>query len=113
MVWLEDTEHPEHPDYVRQVLDKTPRRKNRPRYARDGRMIGCIELGADTEADPDSGLYRRSVFFLLPQACDSDPDSEGVCRVSMSGSQELGVRLPLRRTVRDVERSEPGAASCL
>ncbi|MFF2231137.1 DUF6009 family protein [Streptomyces anulatus] len=43
-----------------------PRRKNEPHYARDGRMIGRIELGADTEADPDSGLYRRRVFFLLP-----------------------------------------------
>ncbi|MDF9801542.1 hypothetical protein M2436_000089 [Streptomyces sp. HB372] len=57
---------PEHPDNARQALDKTPRRKNEPHYARDGRMIGRIELGADTEADPDSGLYRRRVFFLLP-----------------------------------------------
>ncbi|MFD5640917.1 DUF6009 family protein [Streptomyces anulatus] len=57
---------PEHPDNARQALDKTPRRKNEPHYARDGRMIGRIELGADTEADPDSGLYQRRVFFLLP-----------------------------------------------
>lgn len=62
VVWLEEPEDPEHLDYVRQALDKTPRRKNEPRYARDGRMIGRIELGADTEADPDSGFYRRRVF---------------------------------------------------
>lgn len=64
---------PEHPDNARQALDKTPRRKNEPHYARDGRMIGRIELGADTEADPDSGLYRRRVFFLLPATTPATP----------------------------------------
>ncbi|MFJ4709391.1 DUF6009 family protein [Streptomyces anulatus] len=69
-----DTEHPEHPErpehlgYVRQALDKTPRRKNKPRHARDGRMIGC------------SGLHRHRVFYLLPHARGSDSDSEDVCR---------------------------------
>ncbi|WP_239096485.1 DUF6009 family protein, partial [Streptomyces sp. SID11385] len=67
-------EDPEHLDYVRQALDKTPRRKKKPRYARDGRMIGYVELGAEAEADPDSGLYRRRVFFLLPHDRDSDPE---------------------------------------
>ncbi|MFD9196634.1 DUF6009 family protein, partial [Streptomyces phaeochromogenes] len=37
IVWLEN---PDALDYVRQALDKTPRRRNKPRYARDGRMIG-------------------------------------------------------------------------
>ncbi|MFC8703303.1 DUF6009 family protein [Streptomyces anulatus] len=64
---------PEHPDNARHALDKTPRRKNEPHYARDGRMIGRIELGADTEADPDRGLYRRRVFFLLPATTPATP----------------------------------------
>nr|WP_308188151.1 DUF6009 family protein [Streptomyces sp. DH7] len=29
-MWLEDPEHLEHLGYVRQALDKTPRRKNDP-----------------------------------------------------------------------------------
>ncbi|WP_424863467.1 DUF6009 family protein [Streptomyces sp. MMS24-I29] len=52
-------------DYVRQALDRTPRHKSKPHCARDGRMIGHIGLGA-AEAGPDSGLYRRRVFFPLP-----------------------------------------------
>ncbi|MGP3991522.1 DUF6009 family protein [Streptomyces sp. 3N207] len=70
VVWLEN---PEHFDYVRQALDKTPRRRNKPRYARDGRMVGFTELTKDAEPDPDSGLYRRRVFFLLPHDRDSNP----------------------------------------
>lgn len=80
VVWLED---PERLDYVRQALDKTPRRRSKPRYARDGRMIGYIELDADAAADPDSGLYRRRVFFLLPHDRDSEPD--GVYRRGAPG----------------------------
>ncbi|MFJ3594724.1 MULTISPECIES: DUF6009 family protein [unclassified Streptomyces] len=106
VVWLED---PEPLDYVRQALDKTPRRKNKPRYARDGRMIGYIELGAEAEADPDSGLYRRRVFFLLPHDRDSDP--EGVYRQGAPGEavdprtiepNHVGVKTP---------RSQQGSAA--
>ncbi|MFJ4313621.1 hypothetical protein ACIP3B_36310 [Streptomyces anulatus] len=61
-------------------------------------MTGRIELGADTEAAPGSGLYRGRVFFLLPatardrdrdrdrardRARDSGP--EGVCRQGAPG----------------------------
>lgn len=70
VVWLED---PETLDYVRQALDKTPRKRSRPRYARDGRMVGYCELDEICEPDPDSGLYRRRVFFLLPHDRDTDP----------------------------------------
>lgn len=71
VVWLEN---PAHLDYVRQALDKTPRRRNKPRYARDGRMVGYAELNDAAEADPDSGLYRRRVFFLLPHDRDTLPE---------------------------------------
>lgn len=71
VVWLEN---PEHLDYVRQALDKTARRRGKPRYARDGRMVGYTELDEHAEADPDSGLQLRRVFFLLPHDRDTDPD---------------------------------------
>ncbi|MFE0511075.1 DUF6009 family protein [Streptomyces sp. NPDC058964] len=70
VVWLEDLGSL---DYVRQALDKTPRRNTKPRYARDGRMVGYAVLDDDAEPDPDSGLYRRRVFFLLPHDRDSQP----------------------------------------
>lgn len=71
VVWLEN---PENLDYVRQALDKTPRRRNKPRYARDGRMVGYVELDKDAEANPDSGLFQRRTFFLLPHDRPNDPE---------------------------------------
>ncbi|MFD5065303.1 DUF6009 family protein [Streptomyces sp. NPDC058394] len=71
VVWLEN---PDDLDYVRQALDKTARRRGRPRYERDGRMVGYTELDAHAEADPDSGLQLRRVFFLLPHDRDANPD---------------------------------------
>ncbi|MEU2835214.1 DUF6009 family protein [Streptomyces lavendulae] len=71
VVWLEN---PEQLDYVRQALDKTARRRGKPRYARDGRMVGYTELDEHAEADPDSGLQLRRVFFLLPHDRDAQPD---------------------------------------
>jgi Family of unknown function (DUF6009) len=70
VVWLED---PDKLDYVRQALDKTSRKRGKPRYARDGRMVGYSELDESMLPDPDSGLYRRRVFFLLPHDRDTDP----------------------------------------
>ncbi|MFD9685204.1 DUF6009 family protein [Kitasatospora sp. NPDC059146] len=71
VVWLEDLSAL---DYVRQTIDKTPRRQGKPRWLRDGRMVGYAELDATAEADPDSGLHRRRVFFLLPHDRDLEPD---------------------------------------
>jgi hypothetical protein len=71
VVWLED---PDELDYVRQALDKMPRRRGKPRYYRDGRMVGFTDLSTSAEADPDSGLYRRRVFYLLPHDRDVEPD---------------------------------------
>ncbi|MEU9304003.1 DUF6009 family protein [Streptomyces sp. NPDC048269] len=71
VVWLEN---PDGLDYVRQALDKTARRRGKPRYARDGRMVGYSELDETAEADPDSGLQLRRVFFLLPHDRDTEPD---------------------------------------
>ncbi|MDX2918395.1 MULTISPECIES: DUF6009 family protein [Streptomycetaceae] len=108
VVWLED---PEGLDYVRQALDKTPRRKNKPRYARDGRMIGYIELGADAEADPDSGLYRRRVFFLLPHDRDSDP--EGVYRQGAPGEAVDPRTIEPNRVGEKTPRSQLGTSSAV
>ncbi|MFD3337088.1 DUF6009 family protein [Streptomyces sp. NPDC058700] len=80
VVWLED---PEELDYVRQALDKTPRRRGKPRYHRDGRMIGFAELSESAEADPDSGLQKRRVFYLLPHDRDAEPN--GLYRAGAPG----------------------------
>ncbi|MER7111142.1 DUF6009 family protein [Streptomyces sp. NPDC000229] len=71
VVWLED---PNNFDYVRQALDKTGRRTGKPRYARDGRMVGYVELDKNAEANPDSGLFQRRTFFLLPHDRPNDPE---------------------------------------
>ncbi|MBM7440408.1 DUF6009 family protein [Streptomyces sp. HB132] len=67
-------------DCVRQALDRTPRRRGKPCYERDGRMVGNTDLDGHAEADPYSGLQHRRVFFffLLPHGCDANPDREGV-----------------------------------
>ncbi|MFI7386499.1 DUF6009 family protein [Streptomyces sp. NPDC049813] len=70
VVWLESTEHL---DYVRQALDKSTRRRGKPRYERDGRMVGYANLLADADNDPDSGLFERRTFFLLPHDRPNDP----------------------------------------
>ncbi|MEU8892972.1 DUF6009 family protein [Streptomyces sp. NPDC048442] len=62
IVWLEEPDH----DYVRQALDKQPKRRGQPRYARDGRLIGYANLSPDAQASYDSGLFTRRTFFLLP-----------------------------------------------
>ncbi|MEV7817376.1 DUF6009 family protein [Streptomyces flaveolus] len=70
VVWLED---PENLDYVRQALDKVPTRKGKPRYSRDGRLVGYTNLQAGAASDPDSGLFARRSFFLLPHDRDRQP----------------------------------------
>lgn len=95
VVWLES---PDNLDYVRQALDKTPRRRNKPRYARDGRMVGFTELDDEAEPDPDSGLYKRRVFFLLPHDRDSLP--EGLYREGAPGEAV---------DPRTIEPKKPGA----
>ncbi len=79
-MWLED---PEQFDYVRQAVDKTKRRNNKPPYARDGRMVGYAILDDHAEPHPDSGLYKCRVLFVLPHDRDSHPD--GVYREGAAG----------------------------
>ena len=71
VVWLEDLDNL---DYVRQALDKSGRRTGRPRYARDGRIVGYAELDKDAEASPASGLFQRRTFFLLPHDRPNEPE---------------------------------------
>ncbi|WP_327425651.1 DUF6009 family protein (plasmid) [Streptomyces sp. NBC_01527] len=108
VVWLED---PQNLDYVRQALDKTPRRRNKPRYERDGRMIGYVELDGTAEADPDSGLYRRRVFFLLPHDRDSAP--EGVYRQGAPGEAVDPRTIRPNRVGEKTPRSQRGIASAI
>ncbi|MCX5355652.1 DUF6009 family protein [Streptomyces mirabilis] len=80
VVWLEGLDRL---DYVRQTLDKTRRRTSRPPYGRDGRMVGYVLLGTRAIPDPDSGLYRRRIFFLLPHDRDTLP--QGLYREGAPG----------------------------
>ncbi|MER5201485.1 DUF6009 family protein [Streptomyces sp. NPDC002755] len=73
VVWLED---PANFDYVRQALDKATQRRGKPRYSRDGRLVGYTNLASDAECDPDSGLFTRRTFFLLPHDRDSQPTGD-------------------------------------
>ncbi|MEU8718454.1 DUF6009 family protein [Streptomyces sp. NPDC048663] len=70
VVWLED---PVDLDYVRQALDKGHTRRGKPRYERDGRLIGYTNLKVGAASDPDSGLFARRTFFLLPHDRDKEP----------------------------------------
>ncbi|MFG2630768.1 DUF6009 family protein [Streptomyces sp. NPDC048473] len=108
IVWLED---PDNLDYVRQALDKTPRRRNRPRYARDGRMIGYTELDETADADPDSGLYRRRVFFLLPHDRDTVP--QGVYRQGAPGEAVDPRTVEPKRVGAKTPRSQLGTAAAI
>nr|WP_308188149.1 DUF6009 family protein [Streptomyces sp. DH7] len=84
-------------------------------------MTGCIELGADTEAAPGSGLYRRRVFFPLPatardRARARDSGLEGVCRQGAPGDAAAppGTVQPNRvgeRTSRSYQVSSYGTAA--
>ncbi|MFF2653545.1 DUF6009 family protein [Streptomyces sp. NPDC058045] len=108
VVWLED---PEALDYVRQALDKTKRRNNKPPYMRDGRMIGYARLDESAEPDPDSGLYKRRVFYLLPHDRDTEP--HGVYREGAPGEavdpRTIEPRKPGAKTTRS--QLGPGMAT--
>ncbi|MFC7220981.1 DUF6009 family protein [Streptomyces polyrhachis] len=106
--WIEP---PEQFDYVRQALDKTPRRGNRPRYERDGRMVGYAILGKGAEADPDSGLYRRRVFFVLP--IDRSDDPEGIYRQGAPGEAIDPLTVEATVAGRKTPRSQLGQGAAL
>ncbi|WP_331750110.1 DUF6009 family protein (plasmid) [Streptomyces sp. NBC_01707] len=112
VVWLED---PTDFDYVRQALDKTRRRNTKPPYERDGRMVGYALLDNQAEPDPDSGLYKRRVFFLLPHDRDSLPG--GLYREGAPGEAVDPRTIEVRRVGEKTPRSQSGpssqAASCL
>jgi hypothetical protein len=71
IVWLED---PADLDYVRQALDKLSTRKGKPRYERDGRLIGYTNLTPKAPRSADSGLFARRTFYLLPHDRPNRPD---------------------------------------
>ncbi|MEU9704497.1 DUF6009 family protein [Streptomyces sp. NPDC047981] len=106
VVWLED---PEDLDYVRQALDKTPRRRGKPRYHRDGRMIGFTELSDTAEADPDSGLQKRRVFYLLPHDRDAEPN--GLYREGAPGEAVDPRTIQPRQVGKKTARSQRGSAT--
>lgn len=61
-------------DYVRQSLDRLPRRAGKPAYHRHGRLVGYAVLGPDAKASRASGAFLRRVMWLAPHDRDQDPD---------------------------------------
>ncbi|MDX3762799.1 DUF6009 family protein [Streptomyces sp. AK02-04a] len=106
VVWLED---PDNLDYVRQALDKTKRRNTKPPYERDGRMVGYALLDDQAEPDPDSGLYKRRVFFLLPHDRDSLPD--GLYREGAPGEAVDPTTIEPKKPGVKTPRSQSGLAA--
>ncbi|MCX3063664.1 DUF6009 family protein [Streptomyces beihaiensis] len=108
LVWLEN---PAGFDYVRQALDKTKRRGTKPPYARAGRMVGYALLDDEARPDPDSGLYRRRVFFLLPHDRDSLPG--GLYRQGAPGEAVDPRTVEPRKPGAKTPRSQHGSGSAV
>ncbi|MFF3606858.1 DUF6009 family protein [Streptomyces sp. NPDC002463] len=106
VVWLEDLDGL---DYVRQALDKTKRRNTKPPYARDGRMVGYALLDDGASPDPDSGLYKRRVFFLLPHDRDSLPD--GLYREGAPGEAVDPLTIAPKQPGAKTPRSQNGSTA--
>ena len=106
VVWLEE---PDNLDYVRQALDKTRRRNTKPPYERDGRMVGYALLDDQAEPDPDSGLYKRRVFFLLPHDRDSLPG--GLYREGAPGEAVDPRTIEVKKVGEKTPRSQSGPAA--
>jgi hypothetical protein len=106
LVWLEDTDAL---DYVRQSLDRLPRRRGKPAYHRDGRMVGYAVLGSAARSSPASGTFLRRVFWLLPHDRDGQP--HGLYAFAAPSEavdpRTLGPRVKGYKT----QRSEGGPAS--
>ncbi|WP_226599095.1 DUF6009 family protein [Streptomyces violascens] len=65
--------HRKHPSGVKQTLDKVNTRRGKPRYERDGRLIGYTNLGPKASRSA-SNLFARRVFYLLPHDRPNRPD---------------------------------------
>ncbi|WP_394427381.1 DUF6009 family protein [Streptomyces sp. SGAir0957] len=73
IVWLEDIAGLE---YVRQAVHGTPYRKGKPNFDGLGRLVGYAELAPSVERDPQTSLFHRRVFYLVPHDRDSEPDGD-------------------------------------
>ncbi|MFJ1878933.1 DUF6009 family protein [Streptomyces chartreusis] len=73
IIWLEDTAALE---YVRQAVHGTPYRRGKPSFDGLGRLVGYAELSSSVERDPETSLFHRRVFYLVPHDRDSAPDGD-------------------------------------
>jgi hypothetical protein len=72
-------------------------------------MVGYAELDDHAEADPDSGLYRRRVFFLLPHDRDAQP--EGLYQEGAPGEAVDPRTIEVRKVGEKTPRSQRGPAA--
>ncbi|CAM5549380.1 hypothetical protein SALBM135S_09781 [Streptomyces alboniger] len=106
VVWLEDISGL---DYVRQALDRLPKRGGVPAYHRGGRMVGYAVLGPGAPSSRASGTFLRRVFWLLPHDRDSRPD--GLYRCGAPSEAVDPRTVAARRKGYKTQRSEGGPGS--
>ncbi|ROQ65236.1 hypothetical protein EDD95_8093 [Streptomyces sp. CEV 2-1] len=70
IVWLENIATLE---YVRQAVHTTPYRVGKPPFDGLGRLVGYAELSSAVKRDPETSLFHRRVFYLVPHDRDSEP----------------------------------------
>jgi hypothetical protein len=101
IVWLEDTTPLE---YVRQAVHGTPYRVGKPPFDGLGRLVGYAELAPRVARDPETSLFYRRVFYLVPHDRDSAPD--GDYRTGSPGEAVDPQTVDARRTGEKTERSQ-------
>ncbi|MEU1824261.1 DUF6009 family protein [Streptomyces abikoensis] len=73
IIWLEDVNKLE---YVRQAVHGTPYRVGKPPFDGLGRLVGYAELSSTVERDPETSLFHRRVFYLVPHDRDTEPSGD-------------------------------------
>ncbi|MCZ0984300.1 DUF6009 family protein [Streptomyces sp. x-45] len=101
IVWLEDITTLE---YVRQAVHGTPYRVGKPPFDGLGRLVGYAELAPTVQRDPETSLFHRRVFFLVPHDRDSAPN--GDYRTGSPGEAVDPLTVAARRTGEKTERSQ-------
>ncbi|WP_327391480.1 DUF6009 family protein (plasmid) [Streptomyces microflavus] len=101
IIWLEDIETLE---YVRQAVHGSPYRVGKPPFDGLGRLVGYAELSRTVTRDPETSLFRRRVFYLVPHDRDSAPN--GDYRTGSPGEAVDPRTVGARRAGEKTERSQ-------
>ncbi|MFE3629432.1 DUF6009 family protein [Streptomyces goshikiensis] len=101
IVWLEDIETL---PYVRQAVHTTPYRVGKPPFDGLGRLVGYAELSSVVQRDPETSLFHRRVFYLVPHDRDTQPG--GDYQTGSPGEAVDPLTVEARRTGEKTSRSQ-------